>query len=292
MIGFTYNSIHSRTYGIVAKSVNRPLLPALRPRELIIPGRHGVYDFGDNTFDKRIIEVDLKYVGTSFAELRTRARTIAAWLSGFTGMKNLIFDDEPTKYYIGKIYSTIGLQNLFTQGEATVQFECEPFAYDLATLGSYDATYEYDTGYSYDTDLIYPNFRTVYDWYFLSPYFNVRNPDSREWCGFGWSYNPHMASVYNYGTAETPLTITIFGDVINPQIYQETVSAELTISGMITASTLEIDSDLMQVALNGANYVTTISGEFFNLQPGANGFFFYGVAPHAEVTFSWEHRFL
>ena len=97
----------------------------------MIPGKSGVYDFGDNTFDKRMIEVELKYVGTSFAELRTRARQIAYWLSGFSGTKNLVFSDEPDKWYVAKIYSEIGLQNFFKFGQATVQFECEPFAYSI-----------------------------------------------------------------------------------------------------------------------------------------------------------------
>ena len=293
MIGFTYGGISSRAYSIVAKSINRPILPVLRKRELAIPGRHGVYDFADNTFENRIIEVELRYVGTSFAELRTRARQIASWLSGFSGNKNLVFSDETDKYYIAKIYSEIGLQNFFKLGEATITFECQPFAYDVGdTIYAYDETYSYDTSQQYDSGLIYPNCRTVYDWYFLAPFFNVRQVDSREWCGFGWSYNPHMTSLYNHATAETPLTISIFGDVTNPRIYQETTSAELTISGTITASTLVINSDTMQVLLNGSSYVTTISGEFFNLQPGANGFFFYGISPHAEVTFSWNHRWL
>lgn len=129
MITFTYNSISSNTYSIIAKSVNRPMLPVLRKRELVIPGRHGTYDFGDNTFDKRTIEVELRYVGTSFSELRTRARQISDWLSGYDGEKNLIFSDETDKYYVAKIYSEVGLSNLFTIGEATVQFECQPFAY-------------------------------------------------------------------------------------------------------------------------------------------------------------------
>jgi predicted phage tail component-like protein len=293
VITFTYNSISSRTYSIVAKSVNRPILPVLRKRELVVPGKHGTYDFQVNTFDKRIIEVELRYVGTSIAELRTRARQIAYWLSGFSGNKNLVFSDEPDKYYIGKIYSEIGLQSFLRRGEATIIFECQPFAYDVGdTICSYDETLPYDAAYAYDTGLIYPNCRTSYDWYFLAPFFNVRNANSRLWCGFGWSYNPHMTGLYNHATAETPLTISIFGDVTNPRIYQETTSAQLTISGTITASTLVIDSDNMQVTLNGSNYVTTISGEFFNLSPGANGFFFYGVSPHAEVTFSWQHRWL
>lgn len=291
MIYFTYNGISSSTYGIVAKSVNRPILPVLRSRELVIPGRHGVYDFADNAFEKRIIEVELKYIGTSFAELRTRARTIAYWLSGYSGNKNLVFSDETDKWYVAKIYSEIGLSNLFKIGECSVQFECEPFAY--ATLDEYDVTYEYDTGQQYDNGLIYPNQRTVQDWYFLAPFFNVRNADDREWCGFPWSYNPHMTSLYNHGTIKTPFTITIYGEVENPRIYQETTSAEFTISANMTAgSTMIIDSENMTVTYNGTNYLHKITGNFLNLEIGANGFFFYGTNPKAEVTFDFNLRWL
>jgi len=267
------------------------MLPVLRKRELVIPGRHGVYDFGDNTLEKRVIEVELKYIGTSLNELRTRARQIAYWLNGYSGTKKLIFDDEIDKWYVAKIYSEIGLQNLFKLGQCAVQFECEPFAY--ATLDQYDETYSYGSGQEYDAGLIYPNQRTVYDWYFLAPFFNVRHPDSREWCGFAWSFNPHMTSLYNYGTIETPFTITIYGEVENPRIYQETTSAAFTISANMTAgSTMIIDSENMTVTLNGANYLHKMTGNFLNLEVGANGFFFYGTNPHAEVTFSWNHRWL
>lgn len=290
MITFNYNGINSRTYGIVAKSINRPILPILRKRELVIPGKQGTYDFSDNTFDKRIIEVELKYIGTSFAELRSRARQIAYWLSGYSGTKNLVFSDETDKYYIAKIYSEIGLQNLFKIGQCTILFECEPFAY--ADLDEYDETYEYDTGEEYDSGLIYPNARTVYDWYFLAPFFNVRHPDSREWCGFPWSYNPHMTSLYNYATIKTPLTIIIYGQVENPRVVQEGATATFTISANLTANTLIIDSDTMTVTLDGTNYLNQMTGTFIDLEVGANGFFFYGSNPHAEVTFSFNHQWL
>ena len=291
MIGFTYNGIHSRTYDIVAKTVNRPILPVLRKRELAIPGRHGTYDFNDNVFNKRIVEVELRYVGTNFNELRTRARTIASWLNAYDGSKNLIFDDETDKWYTAKIYSEIGLSNLFRLGEATIIFECEPFAY--ATLGEYDVDYEYDDGHDYDSGLIYPNQRTVYDWYFLAPFMNVRHPDSREWCGFAWSYNPHMTSLYNHATIKTPCTITIYGEVENPRIVQEGTTATFTISADMTAgSTMIINSDTMTVTYNGTNYLDKMTGTFIDLEVGSNGFFFYGTNPQAEVTFDWSHRWL
>ncbi len=291
MITFTYNGISSRTYGIVAKSVNRPILPALRKREVAIPGKHGTYDFDDNTFEKRIIEVELRYIGTSFNDLRVRARAIASWLSGLGGERNLVFSDETDKYYVAKIYSEIGLANLFKIGQATILFECQPFAYALPC--AYDVAYNYDSSAFYDTGLIYPNCMTVYDSYFLAPYFVTRNANSRQWMGFGWSYNPQMTGLYNYATIKTPFTITIYGQANNPRVYQETTSAEFTISANMTSgSTLVIDSEAMTVKLNGANYLHKMTGDFLNLEVGGNGFFFYGVAPQAEVTFDFLHQWL
>ena len=287
MIGFIYNGISSKTYNIVAKSINRPILPMLRKKELIIPGKHGVYTFESETFEKRFIEVELRYVGTSFDELRTRARTIASWLNAYDGSKNLIFDDETDKWYVAKIYSEIGLSNLFRLGEATVIFECEPFAY--AILGEYDETYEYDTGQNYDTGLIYPNSR-FYGSYFLAPFFIV---NAKDWCGFSWIYNPHMTSLYNHATIKTPFTITIYGEVENPRIVHEQTTAEFTISANMTAgSTMIINSDTMTITLNGTNYLHKMTGDFLDLEVGANGFFFYGTNPQAEVTFDFEHQWL
>jgi phage-related protein len=102
-----------------------------------------------------------------------------------------------------------------------------------------------------------------------------------------------MTSLYNHGTIETPFTITIYGTVENPRIYQETTSAEFTISANMTAgSTMIIDSETMTVTLNGTNYLGKMTGDFLNLEVGANGFFFYGTNPQAEVTFDFEQRFL
>ena len=135
MIGFEYNGTHSYdVYGIYIKSSNRPILPALRKREMMISGKHGTYDFGGNTYDNRIVSVDIAYIGDTLNEFRLHARDIAAWLSQ-TSYKELIFDDEPDKYYLAKIYNDIGLETLYTLGEATVQFECQPFALYQVTSG-------------------------------------------------------------------------------------------------------------------------------------------------------------
>ena len=133
MITVGYNALDSYAdFQIIAKSIDRPILPALRKREMTIPGKHGTYSFGGNTFANRIISVAIQYVGTSFNDLRLRARDIAAWLSQ-TSYKELIFSDEPDKYYLAKIYDPVGLENFFRLGKATIKFECQPFALYVVT---------------------------------------------------------------------------------------------------------------------------------------------------------------
>ena len=133
MITVEYNELNSYDdFQTICKTIDRTMLPAMRKREMAIPGKHGIYDFGLNTYDKRIIPVLIQYVGATFNDLRLRARDIAAWLSQ-TSYKELIFSDEPDKYYLAKIYDPVGLETFFRLGKATIQFECQPHALYVVT---------------------------------------------------------------------------------------------------------------------------------------------------------------
>jgi len=104
----------------------------MRKRELSVPGKHGTYDFELNTYDNRVLSIAIQYVGTSFNDLRLNARDIAAWISQ-TSYKKLIFDDEPDKYYLAKIYDATELENFFRLGKTTLQLECQPHAIETIT---------------------------------------------------------------------------------------------------------------------------------------------------------------
>lgn len=130
MIGFTFKNIHSSNYNLGAKSLDRSLIPALLRNEFMIPGRHGTIDYGLNTYDKRMIQVELGIISNNFVELRKDAREIAKWLSG-KGL--LVFDDESDKAYNASLYSPVGINQIqsLAAGRATVIFECQPFAESL-----------------------------------------------------------------------------------------------------------------------------------------------------------------
>lgn len=131
MIGFTFRNTHSSAFNIGARSIDRSLIPELRKNEFIIPGRHGTIDFGLNTYEKRIIQIEIGLVKNGkWEDLRASARDLAKWLSG---KGRLIFDDEPDKSYDASVYEYVGIDqiNLLPAGAITINFECQPFAESL-----------------------------------------------------------------------------------------------------------------------------------------------------------------
>lgn len=133
MIGaFIFNGIESSSFNLVCKSVKRPLLPSAKVRRVELPGISGVYDFDekDTEYNMRPLTMKIQYIGTSYEELRTRARQIAAWLGTGT-WSELRIHDEDDKYYLAKVTGEIDLESLWESGTADIEFDCQPFAYSV-----------------------------------------------------------------------------------------------------------------------------------------------------------------
>lgn len=127
-IGFNFRGIHSDELGVGVKSTNRTVTPERRKKEFTILGRSGTLELESNEYEKRYITVIIGIVNEDYFEnFREQVRRVAAWLSG-NGY--LIFDDEPTKAYEASVYDAIDLDqwDLMSKGEASVTFECQPFA--------------------------------------------------------------------------------------------------------------------------------------------------------------------
>lgn len=135
MIGFRFNNIHSNDMGVYAINLDRSALPSLRRRDYIIQGRHGSLDYGGNTYNTRVISMEIASMDNiSMEAFRSHVREIAKWLSG---EGYLIFDDEPDKAYQAKIYEAITIDPIFSEdyiidpfnaGTMEISFECQPFA--------------------------------------------------------------------------------------------------------------------------------------------------------------------
>ncbi len=124
--GFIFNGRSSIDFNIYYKSVDRSILPPLKRKEVSIPERDGVYDFGSRYYANRKLEVECFVKADSLIELRRNLRAISEWLS-VEG--KLTFPDEPDRYYIGRIYESVSMGLISTHGTTTIVFECEPYAY-------------------------------------------------------------------------------------------------------------------------------------------------------------------
>lgn len=135
MVGFSFKNIHSSSLKIVARNIDRSVIPELRKNEFAIPGRHGTIDFGNNTYENRPITAEIGvFENQSMEDFRANIRDIARWLSG---KGPLIFDDEPNKVYQASVYNYVGIDPFeeenyiidpFSAGTIFVTFECQPFA--------------------------------------------------------------------------------------------------------------------------------------------------------------------
>ena len=109
------------------RSKNRQLLPEPNDRYVQVPGRNGSILFPRELADRRI-ELDCAFVEPSLADIRAKARDIAAWLN-VTDRTSLSFDDEPGKSYKGKLASAVDFDHIGRMGQFSLTFICEPLAY-------------------------------------------------------------------------------------------------------------------------------------------------------------------
>jgi predicted phage tail component-like protein len=109
------------------RSRNRQLLPEPNDRYVQVPGRNGSILFPRELADRRI-DIDCAFMGADLADIRIKARSIAAWLNA-TDRGTLNFDDEPGKSYKGKLASAVDLDHAGRLGQFSLTFVCEPLAY-------------------------------------------------------------------------------------------------------------------------------------------------------------------
>ena len=133
--GFTFNGEHSyNNYGLIysEKDAGHAIIPQIRRNEYQIAGQSGSVLFAGEEYQV------MSFSGTLYPheEYETQAdaqqliRRVQAWLTA--GRCPLIFDYEPTRYYMAQLskQSAWSLKNWFG-GEIGITFEAQPFAYDV-----------------------------------------------------------------------------------------------------------------------------------------------------------------
>lgn len=248
MIGaFNFNNVESSMFDLVCRSIKRPLLPAVKVRRIEPVGVSGVYDIDENEYAMRRVSMGIAYIGTSYPELRTRARSIAAWLSIGTWSK-LIINDEPDKYYLAKVTDEIDLKSLWESGTAEITFDCQPFAYSVTE--EVESVVLTTTGTLEFTNL---GTRTI----------NRKSPQGSE-------FKIEVAGSW------TTLTLSMNGKTLNYPVSG---------TGTLVIDNVEMEAHLD--AVNKYGVVTGDVDTFLSLVPGDNTLTIGGTGINATVTIKY-----
>ncbi len=99
-MGFSYDDISSKSMGLKARLTSWQVCGGMRNFITTVPGKYGVTDFGAD-FDYREISVACNiYPKHSFSSLVTTLDELSTWLDPMQGLKELVFDDVPDRYFM------------------------------------------------------------------------------------------------------------------------------------------------------------------------------------------------
>ena len=275
MIGsFEYNNISSDNFNLICKSVNRPLLPAQRPKMVEIQGKSGVFDFGGGDYLTRQIVMHIAYKGNDYAELRQRARDIAAWLS-VGRWSRLIINDESDKFYLARIIESIDLETLNRIGEADIVFECQPFAYQVVDSGDLDDTWD----------------GADYPWLINVPWIVTYNFTATGAKSFTFD-NPGTVAIGKDNPQGSKSQIKVVGSWSTLALSLNGKTLTYTTAG---SGTLIIDNVYLEVSLNGSNKLSVMSGDLDSFLPitvGDNTIQVSGTGLNVNVTIDFTPAWL
>ncbi len=253
--GFTFKNRHSSEFGAVARTKSRPVLPEMKSCTFDSPLIDGVYDFSESNeygrafYNDRFFEIELQVSADSLKTLETKASKIAVWLKG---SGELIFDDMPLVKWKARVVSELGFVPEL-RGKTTVMtvtFRAAPFSecvFDTVDGPIIDAALELDTNIPLDVP-------ERFIW-------SVTGGES------GYAAAVKTINVINAGNVYARPVIRIEGTVKNISIAlgDKTLSVQTSGSGFI------IDLEKKTVTdLSGQNAMTSVSGDFFELETGVN----------------------
>ena len=111
-MGFSYNDITSKSMGLKARLTSWQVSGRLRNFTTTVPGKYGVTDFGAD-FDYREIVVSCSiFPRHSFPALVSTLDDIVAWLDPVGGLKQLILDDVPDRYFMARLNAAVECERL------------------------------------------------------------------------------------------------------------------------------------------------------------------------------------
>jgi predicted phage tail component-like protein len=107
--------------------------PALRNFYETVPGKAGVADFGCDSGERIITLTCYIYPQKDFAALVSVLDAMAQWLDPTKGLKQLVLDEVPDRYFMARLSEAVDCERLLrSAGTFTLKFICpDPHAYAL-----------------------------------------------------------------------------------------------------------------------------------------------------------------
>jgi predicted phage tail component-like protein len=133
-VGFLFDGVSSQRMKIRAMLTNWQASPALRNAFITIPGKPGVVDFGSTAAEK-ILTVRCGIMPQhDFASLVRVLDGVAEWLHPAKGLKQLVLDDVPDRFFWARLSEAIDCERVLrSAGAFDLRFVCpDPHGYALS----------------------------------------------------------------------------------------------------------------------------------------------------------------
>lgn len=132
-MGFNFNGTASKNLKIKARLTSWQASPALRNFYETVPGKAGVADFGCDSGERIITLTCYIYPQKDFAALVSVLDAMAQWLDPTKGLKQLVLDEVPDRYFMARLSEAVDCERLLrSAGTFTLKFICpDPHAYAL-----------------------------------------------------------------------------------------------------------------------------------------------------------------
>ncbi|WET88697.1 phage tail family protein [Ligilactobacillus murinus] len=133
VLGFNFNGTASKNMKIKARLTSWQASPALRNFYETVPGKAGVADFGCDSGERIITLTCYIYPQKDFAALVSVLDAMAQWLDPTKGLKQLVLDEVPDRYFMARLSEAVDCERLLrSAGTFTLKFICpDPHAYAL-----------------------------------------------------------------------------------------------------------------------------------------------------------------
>jgi predicted phage tail component-like protein len=136
-MGFLFGGVSSQSMNIKARLISWLTSPQLRNSFVTVPGKPGVADFGSDIAERVVTVRCNVYPQFVFSNLVGVLDNLAEWLNPDNGLKQLVLDDVPDRYFTARLQTEVDCERLIlAAGAFDLKFVCpDPFAYALTDEG-------------------------------------------------------------------------------------------------------------------------------------------------------------